>query len=390
MTEDEVTRIAYDLANRLEYVNQEYIELLCKQIKDISNVDEINLDYLYRKQDNNIKQINKSLKEQCAIISALTVILYAKYGNSIYDGTSKYYEAKNVVQPPFYRNWQMQAYLNRISKLTQNTFTNLSNTTVIDRNYRNAIDKAITTVRGGDSNYQSQLRKVVSDATIEGTRVEYASKYTRRLDSAARMNILSGTRQLNIGIKQIAGEQFGADGMEISAHALCAPDHIDIQGEQFSLSDYNKINGSLDRPIGELNCQHIAYPIVLGVSTPTYSKEQLNEYEDYSNEKIDIDGREVTRYEASQLMRNLETQARYQKDLILAGKSLDDPVLTQKAKDRLKVIKSKYSRVSSKAGLKKRPERMSVPSRTQPYPSKATEQYLNDVKKGIKGIRTGT
>lgn len=390
MTEDEVTRIAYDLANRLEYVNQEYIELLCKQIKDISTVDEINLDYLYKVQDNNIKQINKSLKEQCAIISALTMILYTKYGSSVYDSTSKYYKAKNVIQPPFYRNWQMQAYLNRISRLTQNTFTNLSNTTVIDTNYRNAIDKAITTVRGGSNNYQSQLRKVVSDAAIEGTRVQYNSGYTRRLDSAARMNILSGTRQLNIGIKQIAGEQFGADGMEISAHALCAPDHVDIQGEQFSLSDYDKINSSLDRPIGELNCQHTASPIVLGVSEPTYSKEQLKEYEDYSNEKIDIDGKEVTRYEASQIMRNLETQARYQKDLILAGKSVNDPVLTKKSKDRLKRVKDKYKNVSKKSGLKMRPERMSVPSRTQPYSSKATKQYLKDVERGINGIRTGT
>lgn len=36
-------------------------------------------------------------------------------------------------------------------------------------------------------------------------RVKYASGYTRRLDSAVRMNILEGVRQVNLGIRQITG-----------------------------------------------------------------------------------------------------------------------------------------------------------------------------------------
>jgi hypothetical protein len=41
-----------------------------------------------------------------------------------------------------------------------------------------------------------------------GARVEYASGYTRRLDSAVRMNVLDGVRQLNQGVRKITGEQF--------------------------------------------------------------------------------------------------------------------------------------------------------------------------------------
>lgn len=370
MTDEQITREAYKISNNLEEANQEYIELLCTQLGELSDVEEINYAKLYDEQDKNIKKVQDTIQIKCALVAALTVALYLKSGQDVYKDMSVFYKAKNVTQPAFYKNWQMQAYMRQIANLTNNTFMNLSRTTVVDKNYRDAIDKAIKIVQGGKDNYQSQLRKVVSDSAVQGTRVEYSSGLTRRLDSAARMNILSGVRQLNNGIRQIGGEQFGADGMEISAHALCAPDHVDIQGEQYTMAEYDELNNSLDRPVGELNCQHTAYPIVLGVSTPTYNEEQLQELADYSNEIIDIDGREVTRYQASQLMRNLETQARYQKDLILAGKSANDPVLTQKAKDKLKVINSKYNNVSSKAGLKKRPERMSVPSRTQSYVNK--------------------
>ena len=370
MTDEQITREAYKISNNLEEANQEYIELLCTQLGELSDAEEINYDRLYDEQEKNIKKIQDTIQTKCALVAALTVALYLKSGQDVYKDMSVFYKAKNVTQPAFYKNWQMQAYMRQIANLTNNTFMNLSRTTVVDKTYRDAIDKAVKAVHSGDMDINTAIRKVASDSAIQGTRVEYASGYTRRLDSAARMNILAGVRQLNMGISRIAGEQFGADGMEINAHGLCAPDHLDIQGEQYTMEEYDAINGDLARPIGEMNCQHIARPIVLGVSTPTYSEEQLQELAGYSNEIIDIDGKEVTRYQASQLMRNLETQARYQKDLILAGKSVNDPVLTQKAKDKLKVINSKYNNVSSKAGLKKRPERMSVPSRTQSYVNK--------------------
>lgn len=34
--------------------------------------------------------------------------------------------------------------------------------------------------------------------------------------------------------------QLGADGVEISAHGFCAPDHEDIQGKQMTKAEYAK------------------------------------------------------------------------------------------------------------------------------------------------------
>ncbi len=97
---------------------------------------------------------------------------------------------------------------------------------------------------------------------------------------------------------------------KLSAHAPCAPDHLPYQGLQYSKAEYEDLQASLTRPIGEWNCRHVAYPIVLGVSGTANSKEELAEMERYSNEKIEIDGHEYTRYECTQLQRKLDMEMR--------------------------------------------------------------------------------
>ena len=81
-------------------------------------------------------------------------------------------------------------------------------------------------------------------------RITYASGRTRRLDSACRMNILEGVRQVNNGIRKEMGNQYGADGVEIDAHGLCAEDHLPYQGKQYTIKAYEKLNNKLKRPIG--------------------------------------------------------------------------------------------------------------------------------------------
>ena len=63
--------------------------------------------------------------------------------------------------------------------------------------------------------------------------------------------------------------------MEISAHDRPAPDHADIQGKQYTKEEYEKLNASLKRPIGTLNCMQIAFPIIYGVTEPSYTDEEL-------------------------------------------------------------------------------------------------------------------
>lgn len=351
------------MAQAFEEINDEYIELMAKHVKDMGRLSATDMHRLEQmnKMDANIAHINKKLRQQCNLTVLQLDKLYKESGLSLYDDMDVFYSAKGVKQVPFEQNRRIQEYIQSVNSLTYGTFENLSRTTAISENYRKVVDRGVYVVSSGLENYQAAIRKTLIKASTDGMRVKYASGYTRRLDSAVRMNILEGVRQVNLGIRQITGEQFGADGYEISAHGLCAEDHQPIQGKQFSKKEFAKLQESLVRPIGTLNCQHTAYPIVLGVSQPAYSDSELQDMLDYSNEKIALpNGKIVSRYEASQVMRNIETNIRYAKDSFIAGKASGDDVLMQKAKAKIKRNQEQYKKVCEASGLKPRTERMSV------------------------------
>lgn len=359
----ELNRIAYKMAQAFEEINDEYIELMAKHVKDMGRLSATDMHRLEQmnKMNANIAHINKKLRKQCNLTVLQLDKLYRESGLSLYDDMDVFYSAKGVEQVPFEKNRRIQEYIQSVDSLTYGTFENLSRTTAMSENYRKVVDRSVYAVSSGMENYQTAIRKALVKAATDGMRVKYASGYTRRLDSAARMNILGGVRQVNLGIRQITGEQFGADGYEISAHGLCAEDHQPIQGKQFSKKEFNKLQASLVRPIGTLNCQHTAYPIILGISQPAYSDSELKDMLDYSNEKITLpNGKIVSRYEASQVMRNIETNIRYAKDSFIAGKASGDDVLIQKAKAKIKRNQKQYKKVCEASGLKPRPERMSV------------------------------
>ena len=69
--------------------------------------------------------------------------------------------------------------------------------------------------------------------------VDYASGYSQRLDSAVRANMQEALTNLTNTLQKQFGEEYGADGIEISVHAAPAIDHQDVQGRQFSKEEYN-------------------------------------------------------------------------------------------------------------------------------------------------------
>lgn len=361
ISNEELTEIAYQISNRFEKVNTFYLTKMAEQVKAIGKLDEDNMHRLQQLaiMGNNIDEINLYLSQQTGLALQDIYKLYDRSAGEIYKDVAYLYKAKGITQPSFAKNIAIQNYIASVKNLTQNTFMNMARTTVISQSYKDAIDLAIDTVATGMDDYQSVMRRTLIDKAQNGARVKYASGRTRRLDSAARMNILEGVRQINMGVREEAGKQYGADGVEIDAHGLCAKDHLPYQGRQYSISKYNSINASLKRQFGTCNCTHSISYIILGISPPTHDKEELSQMKDYSNEKIKIGNREVTRYEASQLMRQAETNMRYKQDEIItlknAGLDFD------KKEEQLKQMKKQYYYISKRAGLKTRYDRAYVP-----------------------------
>lgn len=361
ITLDEITDISYVIAQRFEKVNTYYLDLLAKQLKEIGTLspEDLNTIEQMTKTGGNIDEINKYLMMQTGLALNDINALYLKVAKDIYKDVSYLYKAGNVEQPKFKDNNRLQTYIASVQKLTQNTFINMANTTVINKTYRDTIDFAIDAVSRGVGDYDTAIKKYVLDKSVNGARVQYASGLTRRLDSAARMNIMDGVRQVSNGIRKECGDQYGADGVEIDAHGLCAEDHIKVQGKQYTLKEFEKVNENLKRKIGTCNCRHQISYIILGVSKPAYSPEELQELKEYSTEKIQIKDKEITRYQASQLMRKTETSMRYKQDEIVTLKKTGVDI--SKQEESLRNLKKTYYYISKRAGLRTRYDRAYVP-----------------------------
>ena len=245
-------------------------------------------------------------------------------------------------------------------RVTAQAFKNLSQTTIQSTAYREAVDVAIQTVQTGVTDYASAIRGALRAAGNGGLSVQYPSGLTRRLDSAVRQNVLDGVRSLNNDILGQLGNEYGADGVELSAHALCAEDHLPYQGRQFSRKAFEQLQASLPRPVGMWNCKHTIFPVVLGVSEPAHTPEELAAYARNSREAIEIDGRVKTRYEWTQEQRRTETAIRRQKDVANLAKASGDDVLRREAQSRINTLQEHYARISAGAGLTQQPERAAV------------------------------
>lgn len=248
-------------------------------------------------------------------------------------------------------NESLQRILRAQARETAGRMANLSNTTVAAGRYRDAVDAAVSAVQSGVEDYGSAIRRTVRQAGAYGLRVKYESGQTRRLDTAARMNILDGVRHLNQSIMEEVGRQFGANGVEIDAHMLCAEDHLPYQGGQYSNEEFESIQNDLLRPFGEWNCRHSWHPIMLGISPKTYTDEQLREMERYSTEEIEIDGRTKTRYQWSQEMRRAETAIRQQKDTATLARYSGDDELRRRCQGTIVQLNRQYERLADQAGL---------------------------------------
>lgn len=292
-----------------------------------------------------------------------------------------YAKAKNMEFVDYKDNEQLKRLVKGIAGETNATFKNISKTRAIGfvlkdkygnkifkdlkKTYIDLIDEAVFNVEIGVSDYQSAMRGVIKQLADSGVKIHeekvgYPSGYNRRIDSSVRQNVLTGVRKINITTQKIVGRQFGADGIEISAHSPCAEDHIFLQGKQYSNAEFKKLNASLERPIGEYNCRHFVFSIVLGVNQPSYSQKMLNQMNKESQSIIEYEGKKYTAYEATQVQRKLETEIRKQKDIQIIARASGNKELVGQSQDKIRQLTQKYKELSKISGLPTRMDRLKV------------------------------
>jgi phage-related protein len=346
---------------RMQEVSEMYLKRMGEHLKEIGTLtaSDINRVVEMKRVGYNVEQMKREIaKAADASIKDIDKVFEA-VAESDARFAADVFAADHT--PTIKNNPALERILKAQAKITKQALANLSQTTITAEAYKNAVDVAIQAVQSGITDYQTAIRKAMKDAAVDNLRVTYPSGYTRRLDSAMRMNILDGIRAVNQDVSYQLGKEFGADGVEISAHAMCAEEHLPYQGKQMSIKEFEHLqNVVLDRPLGMWNCRHTWHYIILGVSVPQYSQQELRDYRRNSSERITIEGETKSRYEWTQEQRRIETAIRQQKDIAVAAKASGDMTARRECQYIIGELEKRYANVSKAADLIAKRERMTV------------------------------
>lgn len=268
------------------------------------------------------------LLEQAGISSAEFVeMLFDEMAELNDEWARGYYDAAGVTQAKVTEDAALSAALKSGKFTVENGIASLCNSSVamiVDSNgrampiadaYRSTLNNVVRAMVGGEVTKEDAVQRAARALSESGIQVQYKSGKTRELYSAVRQSVVDGYGETMQALRDEQGRKFGADGVEITAHSQCAPDHQKIQGKQYTNEEFEELNSKLDRPIGKYGCRHSTFPVIVSVSSKTYSQDELDEMIEKSNKKVSytsISGekKSCTVYEFTQVQRKMETRIR--------------------------------------------------------------------------------
>lgn len=256
--------------------------------------------------------------------------------------------------------------------------------------YEQACDFAFQKVATGAQDYNAAIRQATKELAERGiVTIDYATGRTRTLEAAVRANVMGAMGTMQEKISQQNHDDFGCDGWEISAHANSAPDHEPIQGKQYSDEEYIRLNNSLVRRIGTLNCGHAAFPIILGVDSPQYTPEDLEKFRRENEKGFTYEGKHYTGYQATQRQRLLERHIRYRKRRCLIDEAAGDKERLAIDQTKLTRLNDEYARFTKAAGLRSQRERAQVAGFGRQQAATARRTAENKFKEIIEKAQKG-
>lgn len=223
------------------------------------------------------------------------------------------------------------------------------------------LNNAVMGVASGAFDYNTMIRKVVTQMTNSGLRtVDYASGRHDRVDVAARRAVLTGLSQLTGRITDTNAAALNTDHFEVAWHAGARPTHQVWQGRVWSKKELVEVCGlgSVTGLLGA-NCYHDYYPFIPGVSERMYSDEWLDQMNREENTPKIFKGKEYTAYEARQHQRYIERCMRAQREkveLLKEGGADKDDIMLARCKYQAQL--DEYKRFSKVMKLPEQRERI--------------------------------
>jgi len=365
LTDEQIAEALALIDDRYQKVVQKYLRKVGATVLKIGklNRSSVNLLIQLRRMGVDVATIEHELQRVTRLTKRDLRTLYQKAAEEAHTDARFEYVTKGV--EPSEKRWE--ALVENLWQQTAGNLENLSRTTIMSESYRRIVDEAVQAVTMGVTDYNSAIRSELRKAGRAGIRVKYASGVRRRLDTAIRQNVLDGVRQVQQKAQELIGEEIGADGVDITAHPNSAPDHEPVQGRRFDLENFRKMQAGQDfqdvdgkqyegfrRPITQWRCRHLVYYILIGVSRRMYSDDQLQKWQKENQKGVSIAGRKFTNYEATQLMRQLETEIRREKDTAILAKESGDDVLRRECQANITNLEKQYKAVAKAVKLRTR------------------------------------
>lgn len=282
---------------------------------------------------------------------------------------------------PYLENEPLQQFVRAVQEQTQNECKNITQSmgfakrqpdgslgfTPVADYYQETLDKVVTEIASGASDYNTVLEKTVTEMTNSGLRtVDYASGHSNRVTVAARRAVSTGLNQVVSKINEENAQKLGTNYFEVSWHGGARPSHQVWQGRVYSKEELESVCG-LGTVTGlcGANCYHSYSPFTPGITPRTYTDEQLDKMNAEENKPVEYNGKKYTKYEATQRQRRLETEMRAQRQkikLLEEGEADEQAIINARA--RYVKTSDEYVNFSKSVGLSQQWDRVTVGSNT--------------------------
>ena len=387
LSDDALNRLIEPIINRQQRINTWLIKKIAQRIKEVGEVLPSDVQTLI-----NMRNTGADAKKILAELARLTALQIADIQSLVrivakdaYKNAKPFYDFRKKTYIPYDENTILKRRVEAMARQTANSYQNIAKAqafmvrdpknpknfipTDVAKTYQRITDEAVQAVSGG-VDYRTAMHNTLKQLSENGIRyvvynTESGRTYAQRLDTAVRRNLQDGMRAVNQQMQNIVGEEFGADGVEISVHMNPAPDHAEMQGHQFSKAEFEKMQNAenfkdaqgreyqgFERAVGTLNCRHFAISIVIGVEGQTYTDKQLEEILKKNQEGYTFpNGKHLTMYECTQRQRMLETKIRQAKDGQIAAQSAGDTELAKEYQTKVNRYTAEYSAFSKACGL---------------------------------------
>ena len=323
------------------------------------------------------REIKKAIADNLDLSKAEIKELYNDILRKGYEWDDSIYKTKGKARIPLEENEGLQRLLSAVSEQTSGELKNISQSlgfavkqpdgklkfTQAADFYQQSLDNAIMGIASGAFDYNTVIKKVISDMTNSGLRtVDYATGWSNRADVAARRSVMTGLSQLTAKMNEDNAKELGTDYFEVTWHSGARPSHQEWQGKVYSKKELETICG-LGTVTGlcGANCYHDYYPFIPGISERSYTDEELAQMNAEENKPVKYGDKEYTKYEALQRQRKLETAMRAQRQKIHlleeAGADEEDII---NARCRYRGTSQEYTRFSKAMGLPQQRERVNA------------------------------